>query len=169
MSKEARATVPFLIFECVQDGAPYAGDLFKRKFGDPIPNHPNHYIAIYRSGINTLHVASYGHVTLHQGIGLGGGSCSDERILRLMSPVERQALRAAGGLHCLLIQYIFERFAEQAAMIFAYCGDNRAELVDLRAGFEKTDRTFLLRKILRPISDAEVETLTERAAAIGPF
>ncbi len=169
MTTYARCNLPFLIMEEVRDAEPYAGDLFRRKFGDPIPDHPHHFITLYKAADGTLHVASYGHVTHYQGIGLGGGSCTDERVLRLMSAADRAALRAAGGMHCLLIRFIFETFAQYAPILFAYCGDNRAELVDLRAGFEKTAHRHLLRRVLAPLSDAEVIEYTTRAAAIGPF
>ena len=161
--------LPFLIFEEVRNAEPYAGALFRRKFGDPIPDHPHHYVALYKSADGVLHVASYGHVTQFQGIGLGGGSCTDERVLRLMSAADRAALRATGGMHCLLIRFIFETFVEHAPILFAYCGDARAELVDLRAGFEKTEYSYLLRRVLRPLTGEEVVAYTRRAEAIGPF
>ena len=169
MTIDANHRLPFLIMEEVRDAEPYAGALFRRKFGDPIPDHPHHFISLYKAADGSLHLASYGHVTHYQGIGLGGGSCTDERVLRMMSAADRAALRAAGGMHCLLIRFIFERFAEHAPILFAYCGDNRAELVDLRAGFEKTEYTYLLRRVLRPLSDAERADYTQRAAAMGLF
>lgn len=169
MTRDARALVPFLIFEEVLDAEPCAGALFRRKFGDPIPDHPHHYVAIYRAADAGLHVVGYSHSMLHQGLGLGGGSCVDERVLRMMSPDERKALRKAGGMLYLLLHFGFERFSAHSPIVFAYCGDNRAELVDLRAGFEKTEHRHLLRRVLAPLSDAEVIAYTTRAAAIGPF
>lgn len=159
----------FLIFEEVREGAPYAGALFQRKFGSPIPAYPNHYIALYRDGEGALHLASYGHVLLHEGIGLGGGSCSDERVMRRMQSAERAQLKAAGGLHCLLIRFIFRAFAAKAPILFAYCGDKRAEIVDLRAGFERTPHPLLFRRVLAPLAETEIAALTQRAAVFGPF
>ncbi|MGE4070862.1 MAG: hypothetical protein AB7E72_06765 [Lysobacterales bacterium] len=169
MSEKTLSDLPFLIFEEVRDGAPYAGELFQRKFHSPIPDYPYHFIALYRATSGSLHVASYGHVMLINGMGMGGGSCTDERVLRLMSSAERDAIRAAGGLHCLLIRYIFQVFAKRAPILFAYCGDKRAELVDLRAGFERTEHPFLFRRVLAPMEPADVEASTERAFAFGPF
>lgn len=160
---------PFLIFEEVRDGAPYAGALFQRKFGAPIPTYPNHYVALYRAADGALHVASYGHVLLHEGIGFGGGSCTDERVLRMMSSEERAQLKAAGGMHCLLIRFIFRAFAAKAPILFAYCGDKRAEIVDLRAGFERTDFPLLFRRVLTPLGADEIAAYTARAASFGPF
>lgn len=160
---------PFLIFEEVREGAPYAGALFQRKFGVPIPAYPNHYLAFYRDGEGALHVASYGHVLLHQGIGLGGGSCTDEGVLRRMQAHERTQLKAAGGMHCLLIRYIFRAFAVHSPILFAYCGDKRAEIVDLRAGFERTEHPYLFRRVLAPLAPENVAAYTTRAARHGPF
>lgn len=169
MQNEVRAGLPFLEFAEVQEPEPAVAALFRRKFGDPLPAHPHHFTVTYRSADGKSHVASYGHVTHHQGIGLGGGSCTDAAVLRLMSASERAAVRAAGGMHFLLIRFIFETFARHAPIIFAYCGDRRAELVDLRAGFQKTEFSYLLRCVLRPLSDAQVTEYTRQAAAIGPF
>lgn len=169
MSEPTLSELPFLFFDEVREGAPYAGELFQRKFHSPIPNYPHHFIAFYRGSGGSLHVASYGHVMLIEGMGMGGGSCTDERVLRLMSSEERDAIRAAGGLHCLLIRFIFKTFAARASILFAYCGDKRAELVDLRAGFERTEHPYLFRRVLAPIAPEEIAAFTERAAAFGPF
>lgn len=161
--------LPFLILEEVRNAERYAGALFQRKFNAPIPDYPHHFIALYRHASGALHVASYGHVIGFGDIGLGGGSCTDERVLRLMSQEHRDAIRAAGGLHCTLIKFIFASLAPKLAAIFAYCGDARAELVDLRAGFEKTDTPYLLRKPLQPLHPLHLHALTAKAAAMGPF
>lgn len=160
---------PFLIFEEVRDAAPYAGGLFQRKFHSPIPTYPHHFIALYRAADGSLHVASYGHVFVHEGMGMGGGSCTDERVLRLMRSEERAVLKAAGGMHCLLIRFIFRVFATRSPVLFAYCGDKRAEIVDLRAGFERTEYPYLFRRVLSPLAPESVAAYTARAAAFGPF
>lgn len=169
MSEAPLPDLPFLHFEEVSEGAPYAGALFQRKFNSAIPSYPFHFIAFYRSAAGSLHVASYGHVMLKSGMGMGGGSCTDERVLRLMSADERAAIRAAGGLHCLLIRFIFKAFATRTSILFAYCGDKRAELVDLRAGFERTEYPYLFRRVLVPMSPENIAVFTEQAAAYGPF
>jgi hypothetical protein len=169
MTHEARKSLPFLIFEEVQDAEPYAGALFRRKFGDPIPNFPHHYVALYKAADGALHVLGYSHAMVVQGIGLGGGSCTDMRVMRMMTAAERAAVRDAGGMLFLLLHFGFERFAQETPVVFAYCGDRRAEMVDLRAGFEKTEYSFLLRRTLRPLSDEQVAAFTRQAAAIGPF
>lgn len=169
MPGEVQPALPFLTFSEEVVPQPGADELFRRKFGDPLPAYPHHFTATYRDGNGDLHLASYGHVMLHLGMGLGGGSCTDQRVLRLMSADERAAVKSAGGLHFLLIRFIFERFVTHAPVLFAYCGDARAEMVDLRAGFEKTEYSYLLRRVLRPLTDAEVADYTRRAAAIGPF
>jgi len=162
-------SLPFMIFEEVRDGSRYAQDLFTRKFSSAIPNYPHHFIALYRGAAGSLHVASYGHVIVHDGMGLGGGSCTDERVLRMMSSDERATLRSAGGPHCNLIRFIFSTMAERVPVVFAYCGDSRAQIVDLRAGFETTDYPHLLRRAVRSVEADELIELTRRAAARGPF
>ena len=169
MTAVALPDLPFMIFEEVRDAAPYAGALFQRKFGAPIPDYPHHFIALYRHPSGSLHVASYGHVIPFGDIGLGGGSCTDERVLRLITAEHRAALRASDGLHCNLIRFIFNALAPKLAAIFAYCGDPRAEQVDLRAGFEKTEVPLLLRRVLQPTHPLHLQALTAKAAAMGAF
>ena len=74
MIEPATDQPPFLIFEEVRDAAPYAGELFQRKFNSPIPTYPHHFIALYRAADGSLHVASYGHVFVHDGMGMGPAS-----------------------------------------------------------------------------------------------
>ena len=52
---------------------------------------------------------------------------------------------------------------------FGYCGDARAESIDLRAGFEKTEHERLLKYFPKSLHPNIERALIAKAHALGPF
>lgn len=75
------------------------GPLFKRKFGDPPPDHGRHFVALVRDERGFICTAAYTHFTPFGSIMLGGGACTDERVPRTLSREAREALAQAGGVY----------------------------------------------------------------------
>lgn len=153
----------------VDDGPFFAGELFQRKFGGAPPSDPHHLVCFYRSPAATIHVLCYSHFSPFGDIILVGGVCTNGEALRQLSVEQREALSAVGSLYFQVLKYGFARFADRCEAFFGYCGDARAEQVNLQAGFSKTDHPHLLVNFHKPSHPVMQRALIAKAAAIGPF
>lgn len=162
---------PFLRVTEVEHGEFFAGDLFRRKYGNSIPTFGHHVVAFYRADDGALHVASYCHLWTQGTIGLVGGACTDGRVLRAMRPEQLQAVNDAGGLLRQTLRYLFftPRFEESVEAFFGHCGDRRALEVVFPAGFAKTEVAHLIVRFTRELPEQRQRELVEQAHAIGPF
>lgn len=159
----------FLLASHVDDGAAFAAPLFQRKFGSPPPAQGHHFLAFHRDAETRLQVLGYTHFTPFGDIMLGGGACTDERVLRRMPAEQRAALADAGGAYFVLLRHAMGWLSTRCDAMFGYCGDVRAEAVDLRAGFVKTEYPHLLVHFHKPLHAVLQRALIAKAAAIGPF
>ena len=151
------------------DGAQRAQALFRRRFGQAPPDFPHHVLAFHRGGDGSEVAVCYVHFTAMGEILLGGGACVDNRAMRDMAPATRAAIRDAGGLYRMTLDWSVRHFAPTYAAIFGYCGDALAERVDLAAGFRRTPHAHLLVHWTRELPGAEQARLLAQAHAIGPF
>jgi hypothetical protein len=151
------------------DGALRAAALFRRRYGVEPPSFPHHVLAFDRGPGGSDEPVCYIHFTEMDGLLLGGGACVDDRALRRMDAPTRAAIRAAGGLYRMTLDWAVRHFAPSWPAIFGYCGDPLAERIDLAAGFERTRHPHLLVHWTRPLPDADREHLVAQAHAIGPF
>ena len=83
-----------------------------------------------------------------------GGPVIDDRLYRRMPVSHRQAIRNSGGIAEHLLKITFARL-EHAAAIWGYVGDTRAERVDERVGFRRTDHPCMMVCWMRELSDAD--------------
>lgn len=155
--------------EEVSDGALFAGHLFRRKFGAEIPAIPRHVCALWRAAPGELRTLGYAHFMPFGDIMLVGGVCTDGEVLRAMPPAQRDALLAAGGVYAQVLRAAFARYADQCEAFFGYCGDARAEVVNLANGFSKTPHPHLLVNFHKPLHEVMQRALIAKAFAIGPF
>ena len=151
----------------IDDVEPYAGELFRYRFGSPPPDFPRHFVVRYTSGQREITVG-YVHYTRFEDAYLGGGLCIDDRAYRRLSREHRDALRAAGGIAEQLLRHTLAELAHANA-IFAYVGDIRSERVNFRVGFVRTGETHLIVYWPRPLADAQQRALIQKVAALGPF
>lgn len=143
--------------------------LFRRKFGDPAPDSPSHVVALYRLNDWTWLPLSYTHFQRFETVILVGGACTDGNALRALPPGVADRIRDAGGSYLALLQWAFRRYADQCDAFFGYCGDARAEAVDLAAGFRKAGPKHLLIHTPNGLDPAAEAKLIARMAALGPF
>ena len=160
---------PFIVIAEVEGGHRIAGELFKRKFGDTLPESGHHLIAFYRRPDGAFAPASYLHLWIRDGMGLVGGGCTDGRVVRSMRAEERAALDAAGGLLGQMLGFCFAKFESQCDAFMGHCGDARAKEVDLRAGFRETPERYLLIRPNRALGAPREAELVAKAKAFGLF
>lgn len=157
---------PFIVVNPVEPGSSVQA-LFNKRFGHPLPAEPEHFVCC-RAATGDDAPLGYVHFQKLDNVYLGGGMCTDVGALRRLPREERRALRNLGGVAEFLLRSA-EAALSHAVGLFGYVGDNRAELVDLRAGYQFTRHPHLIVKWLKPVSEARRAELIERVAAIGPF
>lgn len=156
-------------FSEVDDGEFFAGGLFRRKFASPPPPVGHHIVAMLKDAAGALHVAGYAHFHAFEDVMLVGGVCTDGDVMRRLSPELSRQAATAGGVYFNILKYAFAKFADQCNAYFGYCGDARAEVVNLSAGFSRTGHRYLLVNFHKPLDDRLRDALVGKVAAIGPF
>lgn len=159
----------FLAITELDDATPFFGDLFRRKFGDPIPSDKHHFGVFYRTSDHAFVPLSYLHFMPYGELLLVGGLCTDGRAFERMRESERAAIKAAGGAMVHALRYVFVQLADLCDAYFGYCGDPRAYEVDMQAGFVPTQYEKLIARWHRPLDESRRAALVEKAHAIGPF
>ncbi len=160
---------PFVQVCEVEPGSFFAAELFRRKYGDPLPSFGHHVVAFYRRDASTFLVASYCHVWMQGAIGLVGGACTDGQVMRAMDPEHLRLVNESGGLLMHTLRFIFARFATDVEAYFGHCGDPRALEVVFPAGFSRTELPHLIVRFTRDLPSERRRQLLEQAHAIGPF
>ena len=153
----------------VSDGQFFAEEIFRRKLGGKVPDYGRHVIAFYKHDWTHITPLGYQHVLPHQGVGLCGGGSVDGRAFARIPDVHCQQIRNIGGVLYQLLTYVFTSMADDYSAFFGYCGDKRAEEVDLRAGFVPTHHSRLLVNFHRELCVNDQQRLTEMVIQLGPF
>lgn len=153
----------------IEDGRAVAGALFRRRYREDAPDFPHHIVGFWRSPDGDRMPLCYIHFSPAGEILLGGGACTDDRLLRRLPAGQRAALRAAGGVYHRTLARSVELFAGRYRAIFGYCGDALAERVDRAVGFRSTPYRHLLVYFTQPVEPAHGQRLIDQAHAVGPF
>lgn len=155
----------------VNDASVVAGELFRSRFGHPVPDYPRHFVLVYSpqpgSG-EPPQVVAYVHWSPSEDCYLGGGMCADERVYRRFPRWLFEAVRAEGGLATIVTRDSIEMLGDCAA-VFGYVGEPRARAADLRTGFVDTGREHLMVIWRRDLEPAGKERIVDRVASLGPF
>lgn len=126
----------------VNDAAPFAADLFKQSFGDPIPNFPKHFVLLLSEQSQTL-TLGYVHFTHKDRIYLGGGMCVNTRVLRQVPKNIRKHLSERGGVAFVMLSESVKLLTDCDA-VFGHVGHQGAYKIDLAVGFEQTEHPHLI-------------------------
>jgi GNAT superfamily N-acetyltransferase len=146
----------------------FVGELFRRKFHAPPPAFPIHYVSFYRAAPTDIRVIGYVHYSEFEDSYLCGGLVIDDRIYRQMPASHREAIRRGGGIAEHLLKVTFARLGHAAA-IWGYVGDTRAERVDARVGFRRTEHPYVMVCWMRELSEEDKRDRMSRVVALGPF
>lgn len=153
----------------VSDGELAGGHIFRRKFQCDPPDVPHHVVAFYKDDANRLVPVTYVHFRPFGDICLVGGACTDGNGLRAIPDSLRAQITSENSCYLAALNWAFARFGPRFDGIFGYCGDARAEAVDLQAGFVKTAHPNLLVFWPKPVHPNIERALIAKAAALGPF
>lgn len=171
-----------LHIQCFADARFFASALFRECFGTafpaprddaglPIPTPPSNwrqYVAFYRWPDARIEAVGFCNWVRHDDVYLGGGMCVSPTFYRRMPRAHWQACRERGGIAQMLLEAAFRELRDCVAW-FGYCGDRKAYLVDIRAGFEPTRHPLLVAKWRTSVPDAQKIAIEDAVAAIGPF
>ena len=159
---------PFRVVE-VSDGRYFAGEIFRRKLGGTLPAYGRHLVAIYRHDPLRFTPLGYLNILGHESVALVGGGSVDGRAFADIPEQASRNIRETGGVLYRLLRYAFTEMADDFEAFFGYCGDARAEEVDLQAGFRHTRLPRLLANYHRPLDAERRERLLDDVFALGPF
>jgi len=125
--------------------------------------------ATYRHDPLRFTPLGYLNILQHKTVALvGGGSVDGRAFADIPAPACREIRDKGGVLFCLL-RYAFTEMADDFEAFFGYCGDARAEEVDLQAGFRHTRHPKLLANYHRPLDAQRRDQLLDDVFALGPF
>ncbi len=159
----------FVSITSLDDTDPAVNALFRRKFRADIPEFPNHVVAWVRDADGGRQPCCYSHVTDCGDLLLGGGACSDDRVLRRLTTEQRDALREVGGIYRLTIEWVVAHFRDRFPALFVYVGDPLSERVLRGAGFEPTHVERLMVRWLQQPTDRRRHQLVAKAKSFIPF
>lgn len=148
---------------------PIASALFRRKFGSGPPERGRHFVCLIPARDGAWQLLTYVHFQPFGDTCLGGGACTDERVLRRTNPAVRENLRAAGGPYFCVLTYALEKMRKDFFAIFGHTSDPRATAIDLRAGFRPTGVEHLLIFPTQPLDETLERALIAKVAAVGAF
>lgn len=159
---------PFRVVE-VSDGRFFAGEIFRRKLGGTLPDYGRHLLAVYRHDPLRFTPLGYLNILGHGSVALVGGGSVDGRAFAGIPDQACRDIRESGGVLYRMLRHAFTEMADDFEAFFGYCGDARAEEVDLQAGFRYTRHPKLLANYHRPLNPERRDQLLEEVFALGPF
>ena len=159
-----------------------AGELFRQSFGVPfpvpradaglsIPTPPENwrqYVATYRWPDGGEETVGFCNWIKHGDVYLEGGMCVDKTFYRRLPRDHFREVQAQGGIAQMMMATAATELTDCVAW-FGYCGDAKALAVDLRAGYQETDRKYVIVKWFERLDPAREAALVEAIAKIGPF
>lgn len=159
----------FIVVSEVDRGTVFVDSIFQYKYRQNAPDFPHHIVAFYKKSEDCFVPISYVNFHPYQGVMLVGGGCTDGRAFTHMTEMQKNTVRANGGLLLQTLRFGFHKFAQQCEAYFGYCGDARAYEVDLQAGFIPTQHIHLLVHWHRSLSETRKLELISMTHALGPF
>ncbi|HTS22292.1 MAG TPA: hypothetical protein VMN79_10840 [Casimicrobiaceae bacterium] len=160
----------------------FAADLFYESFRTPfpvprehaglsIPTPPESWkqeVAFYKWPDEHIEVVGFCNWIRHADCYLCGGMCVRSSFYRRLPREHWVACRARGGVAQIVLETAFSTLTDCVAW-FGYCGDRKAYIVDIRAGYQPTRHRYLIVKWNASLDATGQRALEDRLAAIGPF
>ena len=167
---------------CFADASEFASGLFRECFGTdfpvpreraglPIPTPPaqwRQYVAFYTWPDGRREPVGFCNWIRHGRVYLGGGMCVSPTFYRRLPRDHWRECRDRGGVAQLLLEAAFRELEDGDAW-FGYCGDRKAYVVDIRAGFAPTRHPCVVVRWRPGVDAATRAAIEDEVAAIGPF
>jgi len=154
--------------EEVEDGAFFAGEIFRQAFGDELPGFSSHLVAFYQAARNCFVVVGYVHCTVRDDLCFCGGLVLDERAIRRMPASHQTALRSSGGVGRRLLDEASRRFAQLPAL-WAMVGDEPMRETFHSAKFEAAPAPNLMVRWHADSGDSARAEVLRRVIDVGSF
>ncbi|OLC66707.1 MAG: hypothetical protein AUH79_05780 [Betaproteobacteria bacterium 13_1_40CM_4_64_4] len=160
----------------------FAADLFYESFAIPfpvprenaglsIPTPPENWwqeVAFYKWSESHLEPVGFCNWIRYADCYLCGGMCVRNDFYRRLPREHWLVCRERGGVAQIMLETAFRELTDCVAW-FGYCGDKKAYIVDIRAGYRPTRHPCVIVKWNADIADAQRRELEDRIASIGPF
>lgn len=157
----------FLVTETSQ--APFfAGELFRRVFGQAPPDYPAHYVCLHRSDDGTLRTAGYVHFSAFESVHLAGGFVVDRDLYRQLAAGHLEELSPSLSIGEHLMREGIRALPPSNA-VFAYMADRRSIEVNERVGYVGTHLPNLYAFWRRTLSEDLKRAIAERVMRVAPF
>jgi len=157
----------FLVTE-THDAAFLAGGLFRRVFGQPIPDYPSHFVCLHRGDDGTLATAGYVHFSAFESVHLVGGFVVDRELYRRLPPGHLEELRPSLTIGEHLMREAIRALPPSNA-VFAFMADARSIEVNERVGYGRTHLANLYAFWRRDLSEEAKRAIAERVLRVTPF
>ncbi len=157
----------FLVTE-THDAEYLAGDLFRRVFGQSIPDYPSHFVCLHRAGDGTLRTAGYVHFSAFESVHLVGGFVVDREIYRGAARADLEELHPSLSIGEHLMREAVGALPPSNA-VFAFMGDRRSIEVNERVGYVRTHLPNLYAFWRRELAEDAKRAIAERVLRVTPF
>jgi hypothetical protein len=165
---KASAPTPLLRVLEVQDAAPYAGALFARKFGQPIPEVPRHFVLVFQAPGEEVRTLAYVHHTPFESGYLAGGLVADGNEFRRLDAQTQDEVMRRGGMAQWVMSESCARL-QPCDAFYAYIGDDRSRDVNRRIGYRLVHPPYLHVFPSKGVPAQRLSALTSKVVALGPF
>lgn len=157
----------FLVTEA-HDPAFLAGDLFRRVFGQPIPDYPSHFVCLHRADDGALSTAGYVHFSTFESVHLVGGFVVDRELYRRLPSGHLEELRPSLTIGEHLMREAIRALPPSNA-VFAFMADRRSIEVNERVGYVPTHLPNLYAFWRRDLASDARRAIAERVLRVTPF
>lgn len=152
----------------VQDAAPYAGALFTRKFRQPIPDFPRHFVLVFQPPGDEIRTLAYVHQMPFESGYLAGGLVSDGNEFRKLTRETQDELMKRGGMAQWVMSESCQRL-QPCDAIYAYIGDDKSRDLNIRIGYRLVHPPYLYVFASEGVPQERLDALTAKVVALGPF
>jgi hypothetical protein len=160
----------------------FAADLFYEAFAIPFPvprenaglsiaTPPENWrqqVAFYKWSETHIEPAGFCNWIRYADGYLCGGLCVRSDFYRSLPREHWLVCRERGGVAQIMLETAFRELTDCVAW-FGYCGDKKAYIVGIRAGYQPTRHPYVIVKWNADLPDAQRRELEDRIAGIGPF
>lgn len=157
----------FAVME-TRDAAFLAGDLFRRVFGQPVPDYPLHFVCLHRAGDGEVSTAGYVHFSPFESVHLVGGFVVDRDLYARIAAVELEELRPSLSIGEHLMREAIRALPPSNA-VFAFMGDRRSIEVNERVGYARTHLANLYAFWRSELPEDARRAIAERVMRVTPF